>query len=103
MNNTVLVVDDEKEIRDLIEIYLLNSGYNVIKAEDGKEALDILKKENIHLMILDIMMPKMDGIEVCRKVRESLNIPILMLSAKSEDMDKIQGIMTGADDYLTKP
>ena len=94
MNNTVLVVDDEKEIRDLIEIYLLNSGYNVIKAEDGKEALDILKKENIHLM---------DGIEVCRKVRESLNIPILMLSAKSEDMDKIQGIMTGADDYLTKP
>ncbi|MDX5621848.1 response regulator transcription factor, partial [Clostridioides difficile] len=103
MNNTILVVDDEKEIRDLIEIYLLNSGYNVIKAEDGKEALDILKKENIHLMILDIMMPKMDGIEVCRKVRESLNIPILMLSAKSEDMDKIQGIMTGADDYLTKP
>ncbi|CZR99032.1 Transcriptional regulatory protein YycF [Clostridioides difficile] len=103
MENTILVVDDEKEIRDLIEIYLLNSGYSVIKAEDGEEAIEILKKENIHLMVLDIMMPKMDGIEVCRRVRESLNIPILMLSAKSEDMDKIQGIMTGADDYLTKP
>lgn len=103
MKDTILVVDDEKEIRNLIEIYLLNDGYNVIKAKDGQEALDILKKENIHLMVLDIMMPKMDGIEVCRRVRESLNIPILMLSAKSEDMDKIQGIMTGADDYLTKP
>lgn len=103
MKDTILVVDDEKEIRNLIEIYLLNDGYNVIKAKDGQEALYILKKENIHLMVLDIMMPKMDGIEVCRRVRESLNIPILMLSAKSEDMDKIQGIMTGADDYLTKP
>lgn len=89
MNNIVFVVDDEKEIRDFIEIYFLNSGYNVIKVEDGKEVLDILKKENIYLMILDIMMFKMDGIEVCRKVRESLNILIFMLSVKLEDMDKI--------------
>ncbi|WP_305306185.1 response regulator transcription factor, partial [Romboutsia ilealis] len=75
----------------------------VIKARDGEEALEILEKEDIHLIILDIMMPKIDGIEVCKRVRENLSIPILMLSAKSEDMDKIQGIMTGADDYLTKP
>ncbi len=78
-------------------------GYEVIKARDGEEALEILEKEDIHLIILDIMMPKIDGIEVCKRVRENLSIPILMLSAKSEDMDKIQGIMTGADDYLTKP
>ena len=99
----ILVVDDEKEIRNLIEIYLKNEGYEVIKARDGEEALEILEKEDIHLIILDIMMPKIDGIEVCKRVRENLSIPILMLSAKSEDMDKIQGIMTGADDYLTKP
>ena len=103
MVNKILVVDDEKEIRNLIEIYLKNEGYDVIKACDGEEALEILEKEDIHLIILDIMMPKIDGIEVCKRVRENLNIPILMLSAKSEDMDKIQGIMTGADDYLTKP
>lgn len=103
MNNNILVVDDEKEIRNLIEIYLKNEGYEVIKARDGEEALEILEKEDIHLIILDIMMPKIDGIEVCKRVRENLSIPILMLSAKSEDMDKIQGIMTGADDYLTKP
>ena len=103
MVNKILVVDDEKEIRNLIEIYLKNEGYEVIKARDGEEALEILEKEDIHLIILDIMMPKIDGIEVCKRVRENLNIPILMLSAKSEDMDKIQGIMTGADDYLTKP
>ena len=103
MANKILVVDDEKEIRNLIEIYLKNEGYTVLKAGNGEEALDILAKEEIQLMVLDIMMPKMDGMEVCRRVREHLNIPILMLSAKSEDMDKIQGIMTGADDYLTKP
>ncbi|MEG1409384.1 MAG: response regulator transcription factor [Terrisporobacter sp.] len=103
MASTILVVDDEKEIRNLIEIYLKNEGYNVIKASDGEEALRILQREDIQLMVLDIMMPKMDGMEVCTRVRENLNIPILMLSAKSEDMDKIQGIMTGADDYMTKP
>lgn len=103
MASKILVVDDEKEIRNLIEIYLKNEGYNVIKASNGEEALEVLEKEEIQLMILDIMMPKMDGMEVCRRVREYLNIPILMLSTKSEDMDKIAGIMTGADDYLTKP
>ena len=103
LKNRILVVDDEKEIRDLLEIYLLNEGYEVIKASCGKDAIETLGKEEIQLMILDIMMPEMDGMEVCRRIREKLNIPILMLSAKSEDMDKIQGIMTGADDYMTKP
>lgn len=103
MPSKILVVDDEKEIRNLIEIYLKNEGYEVLKASDGEEALKIIEKEDVHLMILDIMMPKIDGMEVCKRVRENLNMPILMLSAKSEDMDKIQGIMTGADDYLTKP
>ncbi len=103
MNNKILVADDEKEIRDLLEIYLLNEGYKVIKAQDGKEALDIIEKEEIDLLVLDIMMPKVDGIEVCKTVRKTKNTPILMLSAKSEDMDKIQGLMTGADDYMTKP
>lgn len=103
MKNKILVVDDEKEIRDLLEINLLNEGYDVIKAKNGEEALEILEKEEIHLMILDIMMPGMDGLEVCRRVRGKYNIPILMLSAKAEDMDKIQGIMTGADDYVCKP
>ncbi|CUU49476.1 MULTISPECIES: response regulator transcription factor [Clostridium] len=101
--NNILVVDDEKEIRNLLEINLRNEGYNVFKASCGEEALDILEKEEIHLIVLDIMMPHMDGLEVCRRVREKYNIPILMLSAKSEDMDKIQGIMTGADDYVCKP
>lgn len=103
MQKTVLVVDDEEEIRNLLEIYLLNEGYKVIKASNGEEALKILENENIQLIILDVMMPKMDGIETCKRIREKMSIPILMLSAKSEDMDKIQGIMTGADDYITKP
>ena len=103
MNNNILVVDDEKEIRNLLEINLRNEGYSVFKASCGEEALELLCREEIHLMILDIMMPGMDGIEVCRRVREQYNIPILMLSAKAEDMDKIQGIMTGADDYVCKP
>ncbi|MDV4149590.1 response regulator transcription factor [Clostridium sp. AL.422] len=103
MNNTILVVDDEKEIRHLLEINLINEGYNVFKASCGQEALDILNREEISLMVLDIMMPGMDGLEVCKIARENHNIPILMLSAKTEDMDKIQGIMTGADDYVCKP
>ena len=103
MESNILVVDDEKAIRDLIEINLRNEGYNVFKASCGKEALKIQKETKIHLMILDIMMPDMDGLEVCRKIRENSNIPILMLSAKSENIDKIQGILTGADDYMTKP
>jgi DNA-binding response OmpR family regulator len=100
---TILIVDDEKEIRDLIHIYLKNEGYNTLKAENGLEALEILKTNEVHLIILDIMMPKMDGIQACMKVREEHNVPIIMLSAKSEDMDKILGLTTGADDYLTKP
>lgn len=103
MNNNILVVDDEKEIRDLLEINLRNEGYNVFKASCGEEALEILDREEINLIVLDIMMPGMDGLEACTRVREKYNIPILMLSAKTEDMDKIQGIMTGADDYVCKP
>lgn len=100
---TILVVDDEKEIRDLIGIYLANESYKVIKAANGLEALSYLEKEEIDLIILDIMMPSMDGIEACIKIRENKNMPIIMLSAKSEDMDKILGLTTGADDYITKP
>ncbi|MEA4827404.1 MAG: response regulator transcription factor [Clostridium sp.] len=100
---TILIVDDEKEIRKLIQIYLKNEGYNTILAENGEEALKILESNDIHLIVLDIMMPKMDGIEACLKIREDRNMPIIMLSAKSEDMDKILGLTTGADDYVTKP
>ena len=99
----ILIVDDEKEIRDLIEIYLKSEGYKTIKAENGEEALDILKTEEVDLIILDIMMPKLNGIEACLKIREEREMPIIMLSAKSEDLDKILGLNTGADDYLTKP
>ncbi len=99
----VLVVDDEKEIRDAIDIYLRGEGINVIKAGDGFEALEILDKEDIHLVVLDIMMPKLDGMRTCLKIRESRNIPIILLSAKSEDSDKILGLNIGADDYVTKP
>ncbi|MNN34932.1 MULTISPECIES: response regulator transcription factor [Clostridium] len=99
----VLIVDDEKEIRDLVEIYLKGEGYITIKAGDGEEALEILEKNKVDLIILDIMMPKLDGIEMCLKVRETRNIPIIMLSAKTQDMDKILGLNTGADDYVSKP
>lgn len=100
---TVLVVDDEKEIRDAIEIYLKNEGLTVIKAQDGIEAIEILNEQVIHLIILDIMMPRLDGISATFKIREQKNIPIIILSAKSEDMDKILGLQVGADDYVTKP
>jgi DNA-binding response OmpR family regulator len=100
---TILIVDDDKEIRELIEIYLKNEGYNVITAEDGREALKTTKKNKIHLIILDIMLPNIDGIQVCKNIREYLDVPIIMLSAKREDNDKIFGIITGADDYVTKP
>ncbi len=103
MNNNILVVDDEKEIRELLNINLINEGFNVFKAGCGKKALEIIDNEEINLMVLDVMMPDIDGLEVCRRVREKYNIPILMLSAKVEDIDRIQGIMTGADDYLCKP
>ena len=99
----ILIVDDEKEIRELIDIYLKGEGYNTLKAEDGEEALEILKKNEVDLIILDIMMPKLNGIEACLKIREEREMPIIMLSAKSQDIDKILGLNTGADDYLTKP
>lgn len=99
----ILVCDDQKEIVDAIEIYLKNEGYQIFKAYDGVQALEVLEKEEIHLILMDIMMPKMDGIRATLKIRESENIPIIMLSAKSEDTDKILGLNIGADDYVTKP
>lgn len=102
-NHSVLVVDDEEEIRDAIEIYLKNEGLTVIKAGDGIEAIEQLNEHDIHLIILDIMMPRLDGIATTFKVREEKNIPIIILSAKSEDTDKILGLQIGADDYVTKP
>lgn len=100
---TVLVTDDDQDIRDGIEIYLKNEGYNVLKAENGLQALEILSENEVHLIILDIMMPKLDGIQATFKIREERNIPIIMLSAKAEDTDKIHGLSIGADDYITKP
>lgn len=102
-NKNILVVDDDKEIRDAIEIYLFSEGYNIFKAEDGIEALEVISEKEIHLIILDIMMPKLDGIKTTLKIRKEKNIPILILSAKSEDSDKIMALNLGADDYLTKP
>lgn len=100
---TVLVVDDEREIVESIAIFLQADGYLVRKAYNGLEALDIVMTENVHLIILDIMMPELDGIKTLLKVRESKNLPIILLSAKSEDADKILGLTAGADDYITKP
>lgn len=100
----ILVVDDDKEIVELLSIYVKNEGYDVIKAYDGKEALSKIKtNSDIDLMILDIMMPKMDGMEVVKELRKDFQIPIIMLTAKTTDMDKIQGLIAGADDYVTKP
>lgn len=99
----ILVCDDDKEIVRAIGIYLKNEGYRVLEAYDGIEALDILRKEEIHLIIMDIMMPRMDGMQATVRIREEKNIPIIMLSAKSEDYDKIGGLGAGADDYVTKP
>ncbi|MFR4998017.1 MAG: response regulator transcription factor [Clostridium paraputrificum] len=99
----VLVVDDDKAIVEAIEIYLRGEGYNIFKAYDGSEALEVIKEEEIHLVIMDIMMPKMDGTRATLKIREEKEIPIIMLSAKSEDTDKILGLNIGADDYVTKP
>ncbi len=100
---SILIVDDEQEIADLVEIYLVSDGYRVFKAGSAQEGLDILEKEDIHLVLLDIMMPGMTGLEMCKKIRETNNIPIIMISAKSTDLDKILGLGTGADDYVAKP
>ena len=99
----ILVCDDDKEIVDAIEIYLSQDGYQIFKAYDGEQAIELLKKEEIHLCIMDVMMPKLDGIRATLKIREYSSIPIIMLSAKSEDTDKILGLNIGADDYITKP
>jgi len=101
--HVVLVVDDDKEIRNAIEIYLKNEGISVLKAKDGLEGLEMLESNQVHLVILDIMMPRLDGIAATFKIREQRNLPILILSAKSEDSDKILGLHVGADDYVTKP
>ena len=99
----ILVCDDDKDIVGAIEIYLRNEGYHVYKAYDGLEALNVVDKEEIHLILMDIMMPKLDGMRTTMRIREEKNIPIIMLSAKSEDYDKITGLNAGADDYITKP
>ncbi|WP_409344362.1 response regulator transcription factor [Paenibacillus sp. MBLB4367] len=103
MTTNVLVTDDDPEIRDVIRIYLQNEGYRVFEAEDGIQALDLLRREAIDVIILDVMMPNMDGIKACFKIRELTKVPIIMLSAKGEDIDKITGLTTGADDYVAKP
>ena len=99
----VLVVEDDKQIRDGIEIYLKSQGYEVSKAADGIEGLKILKEKEIHLAIIDVMMPRMDGIHMVMRLRKEYDFPVIMLSAKSEEVDKIMGLNMGADDYVTKP
>ena len=101
--NHVLVVEDDKEIREGVQIYLQSQGYQVFQAADGVEGLEILEKEEIHLAIVDIMMPRMDGIRMTMKLREKYDFPVIMLSAKSEEVDKVMGLNIGADDYVTKP
>lgn len=99
----ILVCDDDREIVEAIEIYLSKEGYNVIKAYDGLEAIEILKKEDVQLLLIDVMMPKLDGLRATLKIREKSGIPIIILSAKTEDSDKVIGLDVGADDYITKP
>ena len=101
--NHVLIVEDDKEIREGVQIYLQSQGYKVFQAADGIEGLEVLEKEEIHLAIIDIMMPRMDGIRMTMKLREKYDFPVIMLSAKSEELDKITGLNIGADDYVTKP
>ncbi|MEJ8738159.1 response regulator transcription factor [Erysipelotrichaceae bacterium HCN-30851] len=103
MDHAILVVEDDKGIREAIQIYLKNQGYRVFLAENGQEGLDIVNKETIHLAIVDIMMPVMDGITMTMEIRKQYDFPIIFLSAKSEDIDKITGLNIGADDYITKP
>ena len=103
MEESILIVDDEKEIADLLELYLKNDGYKVEKACTAQQALDIIKNNTIQLALLDIMLPDMDGFTLCKKIREEFMFPIIMLTAKAEDMDKITGLTVGADDYITKP
>ena len=101
--NTILVCDDDREIVDAIEIYLSQEGYRILKAYDGVQAVEMLEQEEVQLLLIDIMMPKLDGLRATLKIREKSSIPIIILSAKSEDADKILGLNIGADDYVTKP
>lgn len=103
MNEHILIVDDEKKIADLIEVYLTNDGYTVHKFYNGLDALDCIETENIDLAILDVMLPDVDGFRICQKIREQYFYPVIMLTAKGEDADKIMGLTIGADDYITKP
>lgn len=103
MEYTILIADDEKEIRELLRLYLENSGYIVIEAEDGQQALDLLRSQKVDLCILDIMMPKVDGYHVLQELRKESNIPVIILSAKDADSEKILGLNLGADDYMSKP
>lgn len=102
-NSRVLVVDDERDIREAIKIYLRGEGIETVMASNGEEAIIVMKNEDIHLILMDVMMPKMDGIVATSLIREFSNVPIIMLTAKSEDTDKIMGLSLGADDYITKP
>lgn len=102
-NSRVLVVDDERDIREAIKIYLRGEGIETVMASNGEEAITVMKNEDIHLILMDVMMPKMDGIVATSLIREFSNVPIIMLTAKSEDTDKIMGLSLGADDYITKP
>ena len=103
MNEKILVVDDEKEIADLIEVYLKNDGYTVFKCYTGTEALKCMEENDLDLAILDVMLPDIDGFHLCRKIREKYYYPVIMLTAKVQDSDKIMGLTLGADDYITKP
>ena len=103
MKGCILIVDDDENIRNLLSIYLENEGFKTIKVDNAKNAIEIIEEKNIELVLLDIMMPQIDGIEACIKIRQNKKMPIIMISAKSEDMDKILGLNMGADDYLTKP
>ena len=103
MAYTILIADDEAEIRQLLRLYLEKDGYEVMEAENGVEAMEILRQREIHLILLDIMMPQLDGLSAVMKIREKRNLPIIVLSAKSEDSDKVLGLSMGADDYVTKP
>ncbi len=103
MNESILIVDDEKEIADLVEVYLKNDGYTIYKFYNGMDALNCIETTKLDMAILDVMLPDMDGFEICRKIRENHFYPVIMLTAKVEDVDKIMGLTIGADDYITKP
>lgn len=100
---TILIADDEADIREIVRIYLENEGYEILEAKDGKEALNLLTSNEIDLAIIDVMMPCLDGIRLCMEIRKQYNLPVLMLSAKNQDIDKVMGLTAGADDYLGKP